>query len=174
METIEEAIEEAGKLDLSIDENDLIGEWQRLSPLVLEYGLWLADAYEEEDQAKLSLGVVVSSLDRRVREDPGGFGVSKATESTVPNAIVGHKEHQEASRRLIAAKHAVRALRAVMDALDHRRSSLKGIAEAVDRQWRGAAAAPPSLGAGAPDAGTMDMTGPPSKTIAGRRKRTRG
>jgi len=174
----DQIVEDVRALDLSIDENDLLGEWQGQGALMLDYGVHLADAIEEEDQARAALGIVVAQLDRDIRSDPAGFGLTKATETTVINAIPEQPAHKAATALIIAAKHKVRILRAAVDAVGHRKSSLQGMTDVFLRQWYAdphSTAQPEALRAATPHRpskeAAMDMTGPPTKTIKGRRKR---
>jgi len=123
------------ELDLSIDENNLLNEWQGQAALMLDYGIRLADAMQEEDEAKAQLAVVVAELDRDIRDAPTEYGVTKATETTVANAIQEQPEHRTATKKLNAARYKMRVIRAAVDALSHRKSALQGMTDLFLRQW---------------------------------------
>ena len=157
------------RLDLSIDENNLLGEWKGQAALMLEYGIMLADAMQEEDEARAKLALVVARLDRAIREDPEAYGLQKATETTVTNAIPEQKEHVAASEVLNDAKYAVRVYRAAVDALGHRKSTLQGMTDLFLRQWYADPRSPEQPA----ELREAAKAGPPTKTIPGRRVRRR-
>jgi len=122
-------------LDVSIDENNLLAEWQKQATLMLEYSVHLADAMQDEDEAKAALSVVDAELDSKIRADPDDYGLAKATESAVANAIAATPEHEAATVDLNDARHGVRMLRAAVDAISHRKSALQGMTDLFLRQW---------------------------------------
>jgi hypothetical protein len=122
-------------LNNEIDENNLLHEWKRQAALMLEYGILLADAMEDEDTAKAKLAITAAELDRDIRAAPQEYNLVKATESTVPNAITEQPEHQVATKKLHKARHRVRVLRAAVDSLAHRKSTLQGMTDLFLRQW---------------------------------------
>jgi hypothetical protein len=123
------------KLDLSIDENNLMEEWRGQAALMLDYGIQLADAMQEEDEAKAELSVTIAELDKSVREDPAAYGIAKVTEAGVKAAIDKTKEVAKATSMVNEAKHETRVLKAVIDALQHRKSSLQGMTDLFMKQW---------------------------------------
>ncbi|RKZ05952.1 hypothetical protein DRQ25_15020 [Candidatus Fermentibacteria bacterium] len=123
------------ELNAPIDENNLLHEWKGQAALMLEYGIQLADAMQEADEAKAKLAVVAAELARDIRDDPVAYGIAKATESTVPNAVLEQPEHKVALKRLNAAWHTVRVLKAAENSLAHRKSTLQGMTDLFLRQW---------------------------------------
>ena len=156
------------ELDLSIDENNMLNEWQGQAAMMLDYGIHLADAMQEEDEARAKLAVVAAELDRDIRDDPEAYSMTKATETTVANAIAEQLEHKQATKKLNAARHKVRVMRAAVDALSHRKSALQGMTDLFLRQWY---ADPKS--AEQPTELRRAAEGPPTKPIRGRRTRKR-
>jgi hypothetical protein len=153
-------------LDLTIDENNLLNEWQGQASMMLDYGIQLADAMQEEDETKAKLAVVAAELDRDIRSDPAEYGLTKATETTVLNAINEQPEHQIAAKKLNDARYKVRVFRAAVDALSHRKSTLQGMTDLFLRQWYADPRSPDQ-----PAELKEAADGPPTKTITGRRKR---
>lgn len=155
------------ELKLLVDENNLLEEWQGQASMMLDYGIRLADARQEEDECRAALAVVVSELDRDIREDPEKYGLPKVTDSIINNAIPGQPKHKKAMSLLNKARHEVRVLQAVVDALDHRKRTLQGMTDLWLRQWY----ADPKSSAQPEDLRTAGGGCAPAKTIPGRRKR---
>ena len=153
-------------LDLSIDENNLLQEWKSQAVMMFDYNVQLADALATQDEAAAALAVCAAELGRMIRANPAAYEVEKATETTIPAAIVEQQEHIDATAALHAAKYNVRVLQAAVVALEHRKSSLKGMTDLFLRQWYAdpqSTAQPTELRGAA--------TGPPTKTIPGARRR---
>lgn len=122
-------------LDLSIDENDMAGEWQEQPTLMLEYSLLLADAQQEVDEYKARLSLVTAELETDIRNNPQDYEIAKVTEAAVAAAIPQQKSHQVATLKYNRAKHAARIYQAAVDALGHRKSALQGMTDLFMRQW---------------------------------------
>jgi hypothetical protein len=122
-------------LKLNIDENNLLNEWKSQASMMLEYGIQLADAMQEEDGAKAKLAVVAAEMDRDMRANPADYGIDKLTEAAISSAILVQPEHKIVTKKLDDAHHEVRILRAVVDALSHRKSTLQGMTDLFLRQW---------------------------------------
>lgn len=135
--------------------------------MMLDFGIRLADARQEEDELRAALSVVAAELDRDIRNAPDVYGVPKVTEATISNAILIQPEHTQATAALNTARHNVRILQAATEALDHRKRTLQGMTDLWLRQWY---ADPKSPGQPGPlnDAAPKEA---PTKVIPGRRKR---
>ena len=153
-------------LDLSIDENNLPEEWKGQALLMFDYGIRLADAMQEADETKAQLAVVAAELNRDIRESPAEYDVLKITEATIANAINEQPEHKQATKRCNAARHNVRVVQAVVEALAHRKAALKGMTELFMRQWY---ADPKS--SEQPSELRQAAAGPPTKIVTTRRTR---
>ncbi len=155
------------ELNLAVDENNLLNEWKGQAAMMLDFGIRLADAMQEEDETKARLAVVAAELDRDIRDSPEEYGLTKATETTVPNAVNEQAEHKKATKALNQARHRVRVYRAAVDALSHRKSTLQGMTDLFLRQWYAdpkSAEQPSELRAAA-------TGGPPGKPRPQRRRR---
>lgn len=122
-------------LSLSIDENNLLLEWKTQPALMLEYGIRLADALQEEDEARAAAAIVSAKLDKEIRDNPEDFGVAKITESAILAAVQTHPRNIEAQETLMAARCDARVYKAAVDALAHRKSALQGMTDLYLRQW---------------------------------------
>jgi hypothetical protein len=162
--TISETVRE--DLRLAVDENNLLEEWRAQGAMMLDYGIQLADARQKEDEAKAALSVVVAELDCNIRAEPAEYGLPKATETSVVNAIPGCGQHQHATKALTATRHTARVLGAAVDALDHRKRTLQGMTDLFLRQWYADPTKP-----GQPKELAEAVEDAPTKKIPGRRTR---
>lgn len=159
----------ATELNLTVDENNLLNEWKGQAALMLEYGTLLADAMQEEDEAKAALAVKAAELERDIRSDPGAYDVERITETAVAAAIPVQPDHAVAMKKLNKARHGVRVLRAAVDALAHRKSTLQGMTDLWLRQWY----ADPTSTAQPGELRAAADGGPPTKAIKTGRRRVR-
>lgn len=155
------------ELDLSIDENNLLHEWKNQAKMMFDYNVQLADAMQAEDEAAAALSVTAAELDRVIRAKPEEYEISKVTEATISAAIVEQPEHIEAVQTLNKARHAKRLYTAAVNALEHRKSSLKGMTDLFLRQWY----ADPSSNGQPAELREAATSGPPTKSIPGSKRR---
>lgn len=154
------------ELKLEIDENNLLHEWKGQAQMMYDYGVKLADALEERDNAKAELAVVEAQLTREVHANPDGFECGKVTESTVKAAVLVQPRYAAATKRLNAAQHEARLLEATVEAIGQRKSTLQGMTDLWLKQWHAdptSTAQPAALRAAA--------TNPVTKAIPGRKIR---
>jgi len=123
------------ELDLSIDEQNLMNEWQGQASLMLDWGIRLADAQQQEDEAKAYLAAVTAEIDSKIRANPTNYDVVKVTETTVSNTIIEQQSHVTATNEYLEAKHEKNMLQAAVNAISHRKSSLQGMSDLFLRQW---------------------------------------
>lgn len=154
------------KLDLSIDENNLLHEWKNQATLMFDYNVQLADAMQEEAEAKAALAVTAAELDRAIRAAPEDYEITKVTETTIFNAIMEQQEHIDATAAHLEARHSTHILQAAVNAIEHRKSSLKGMTDLFLRQWY---ADPKSNEQ--PAELREAAAGPPTKMIPGSKRR---
>jgi len=153
------------ELRLDIDQNDMLNEWRGQASMMLRYGMLLADAQMAEDHARASLDVARATTEQDVRSHPRRYGIEKVTEAVVTAAVSTSDVCREAEARRIEAAHEVRMLRAVVDALAHRKSALSGITDLFLKQWH----ADPSSGSHPQE--LRDAAKSTKKVIPGRKVR---
>lgn len=149
-------------MDLQVDPNALPEQWQQQPALMLEYGTALADAQRAEDEAKAELAVVQARLSRDIRDNPGAFGLGRATDAAVADVMPSQCAYIEARTAVTEARHHARVCKAVVDALSHRKAALQGCTDLWLRQWY---AEPKATEPPAPKDDT------PKATIGGRKRR---
>lgn len=151
-------------LDLTVALGDLPEQWQAQPAMMLRWTTELADAIQEQDMAKMRLGLAESDANVRIRADPSEYGLTKATETTVLAAIQGDQQYIDAYTEHVEAKHRVARLRGLVDALDHRKRALQSLTDLWLRQW--------FSGDGPKETAVKpEQTGKTTKVVRRRRKR---
>jgi hypothetical protein len=142
--------------DLQIDEYALEKEWIRQPKLRHAYGLRLADAQRELDQARADLGLAKSLLEKtagrlskEIAADPELYGLKKTTDPAIAGAVKVHDDYEEqeeavdeANRKVIEAAHLVRVLEGVVAALSDKRKALEGLVSLFLADYYGKPRAP--------------------------------
>jgi len=113
--------------DIEIEKDALDEEWIKQPMLFFRYSEKCSEARREMDLAKEELDLVRADLDRRIREAPGDFGLAKATETAISNAILLHEDYKAASRKLIKARHTWDLLSKAVQAFDQKKAALENL-----------------------------------------------
>lgn len=112
-----------------INEDELDREWVEQPRLYFRYAKKLALARRDLEQAKTNLEVVAADLSKKIRKDPGRFGIEKITDKTVESAVVTSKEYQQAQTTVTDAGYQVNLLVAAVSTLDHRKRALENLVD---------------------------------------------
>lgn len=121
--------------DIKINEDDLDVEWLEQSDLMLTYAQYEADCRKRVNECKENLDVVKADLDKTIRSNPEGFGISKITESTVLNTIMQRTEYKTANAELIEAEYDLGYARAAVEAMRNRKSALENLVMLHGQQY---------------------------------------
>ena len=106
--------------------------------LFLDWATEHAEAIGERNELKYELDEKIKpKLDLEIRKDPKKFRLEKITESVVFSTILLQREYGRVSEKLMRANNRVNKLLAVREAFDHRRSSLKYLADLWVRDYYG-------------------------------------
>lgn len=117
------------KIDLDISVNNLQEQWESLPEDVKIWGTQLAEAVQRQQLADHKLNLAEARANIAIRKNPGDFGFAKVTEDQVKALVIVHPDVEKATDELIAAKNEVTSLRAIVEALDVKRSALKYLSE---------------------------------------------
>lgn len=112
-----------------IDKGRLDDELENQPKLFLKYSLKLADAKRDLEAAKAALDLTYAETDSNVRLNPEKFGLEKATEPAIKQAILSSKRYKEADAEVRRVKHDADVFQAYVSALDHRKRALEGLIE---------------------------------------------
>jgi hypothetical protein len=110
---------------VEIDEYNLDRECSVQSTRVLRWGLRLADAKFDADEAKANIDLVEAEIDKRIRDRPKAHGLDKITESAIKLVVQRHPDYVTAVHAYnVRVKRAART-QAVVNALNHRKTMLE-------------------------------------------------
>jgi hypothetical protein len=115
--------------NLSVDRNRLADDLEALPQDVL---LWRRAEGEDATASLVAenhLKLVEAKLSSDIRQNPVNYGITKTTEDTIKATILIQPDYIEAQAAVVAAKSKLSETRAVCDALDAKRSSLKYLTE---------------------------------------------
>jgi hypothetical protein len=115
--------------NLSVDRNRLGEDLETLPQDIL---VWNRAASEDATAALVAenyLKLVEANLSIDIRQNPVNYGITKSTEDTIKSKILIQPNYIEAQAAVVAAKAKLSESRAVCDALDAKRSSLKYLTE---------------------------------------------
>ena len=115
--------------NLSVDRNRLADDLESVPQDIL---LWNRAASEDATASLVAenhLKLVEAKLSIDIRQNPVNYGITKTTEDTIKATILIQPDYIEAQAAVVAAKSKLSETRAVCDALDAKRSSLKYLTE---------------------------------------------
>jgi hypothetical protein len=115
--------------NLSVDRNRLADDLESLPQDIL---LWRRAEGEDATASLVAenhLKLVEARLSSDIRQNPVNYGITKTTEDTIKATILIQPDYIEAQAAVVAAKSKLSETRAVCDALDAKRSSLKYLTE---------------------------------------------
>ena len=121
--------------DITIDESALDVEWLRQAQLMLWYGNHTAQKRKEVDQKKEQLEVIKAELDRKIREDPNFFELSKITEAVVQNTIIVQPEYKEVMEEYIEIKYEYDMAVTAVRAIDTKKTALENLVKLYGQQY---------------------------------------
>lgn len=102
-------------------------EWEDQPKLYYTYAEKLADAEKAMDLAKAERDFVEADLDKLIRENPQKFDLDGVTEPAIQRTIKLRKRYKQANNKYIEAKYQVAQMKAVVDALEHRKKALEAL-----------------------------------------------
>ena len=117
------------EVDLSVNRHKLDTDLEKIPNEIL---VWTRQAIADlvtSQRAENALKLVEAHLNIDIRTNPIDYGMAKVTEDTVKALIQVQQKYIDAQDAFLAAKSELLASRAVVDALEVKRSSLKYLAE---------------------------------------------
>ena len=115
--------------NLSVDRNRLADDLESVPQDIL---LWNRAASEDATASLVAenhLKLVEAKLSIDIRQNPINYEITKTTEDTIKATILIQPDYIEAQAAVVAAKSKLSETRAVCEALDAKRSSLKYLTE---------------------------------------------
>lgn len=132
-------------LDLRVDLSNLPQILTEHASDVLRWGTALAHAIKESQIAELNLKRVTAKTEIKIRQNPLDYGFPKVTEDLIKALVINQPEVVEATQKSTDAKDVVNATKAIVEALDNRRSSLKLLTELATLGWIGISDIPQAI-----------------------------
>lgn len=121
--------------DVTIDDAALDVEWLQQAKLMLKYGAYGAQKRKEVDQKKEELEVIKAELDRKIRETPEAFGLSKITETVVQNTIIVQTDYKNIMNEYIEAKYELDMAMIAVRAIDTKKNALENLVKLYGQQY---------------------------------------
>lgn len=115
--------------ELAIDQYNLDREWIDQSLKYAEWAESAVDASFEYDKAKEKFDLTRAEIEKEVRDDPGRFGLAKATEGAITNALLNDPRYQESSSMLLEAKRNWKIMEIAREAFEHRKKALEKLTD---------------------------------------------
>lgn len=116
-------------LSLKLSVHNLQEEWEALPEDVKIWHQALAKAQASLATAEQALLHTRSKTEIAIRQDPVKFGLAKTTEDSIKALLAIQPAVIEATNEVNAAKDEVSSTRAIVEALDVKRSALKYLSE---------------------------------------------
>ena len=113
--------------DVRINENSLDVEWLEQPELMRRYTHHSAVCHLDMDKEKVALDLVKAELDKRVRSNPGGFGLEKITEGAIVSAIVQAPVYQKAHQKFLEARFEHEVSQGVVRSIDQKCKALENL-----------------------------------------------
>lgn len=119
----------SAEVNLGVDRHNLDQELENIPNEILAWSRQAIADLEASQRAENALKLIEAQLSIAIRQNPLDFGMAKVTEETVKALITVQQVYIDAQNAVVAAKSQLAASRAVVDALEVKRSSLKYLAE---------------------------------------------
>lgn len=120
---------------LDIDERILDVQSSEQPRLVWLWNKRLGKALVNIDYAEMELKIATAQIDEAIRLTPKRYGLDNVTEAGVKVAILRTKRYRTSVENLIALRQKMYDIKAVCDALDHRRTSLSHFVNLRDQSY---------------------------------------
>lgn len=115
------------EMDVTPDESALDVEWLTQPALAAKYGRIAAQAKDRMDRAKERLDLEKATLDKKIRDVPEDFDISKPTEAVVQNTIIRQSSYQEALSEYLDEKHEYDMAMVAVRAVETKKSALENL-----------------------------------------------
>jgi hypothetical protein len=116
-------------LDLSVDRHNLDAALEQIPNEIKTWGQSVVEAQLDLMIAEQKLDLIQAQQSIAIRNSPSEYGISKVTEDLIKSTVTVQPAYQAALTDYTAKKNAVNSAKAILDALEVRRSSLKHLAE---------------------------------------------
>ncbi len=122
-------MEEQKATDVSVDRLKLPEQLEQLPTDILIWSRVVAEGAEAVQRAENALKLTEAQLSIDIRQNPINYGFTKTTEDLIKSCVQMQQSYVDAQNAVLVAKTELAQSRAVLDALECKRSSLKYISE---------------------------------------------
>lgn len=117
------------KDDITIAKHELDKEWINQPKLFCQYAEEAVEASFERDKAKEQLDLVKAEMDGQIRKNPTKFGLDKATDTAVANAIIQTEEYKKANSYFLDCLKKMRIMEVARESFDHKKRALEKLTD---------------------------------------------
>jgi hypothetical protein len=133
------------KIDLAINVAALDTLWQDLPNDIMVWNTAYADAVKDLQVLENQRVVLKATTDRKIRVNPQDYGFAKLTEDGIKAAVCIQPEIIDLEAKIVEAEHDCHTIKAIVSALDVKRSALKSLTELTLSGYIGSAAIPAGM-----------------------------
>lgn len=120
---------------VAIDELALDRECIRLPSDFLKVSTRVAEFRRDMEEAKRSLEVVQADVSRKIRANPGTYGLEKVTEAAIGEVLLKNNDIHNAQVELADVKHKLEMEQALLSALETKKKSVAMLVELHGMGW---------------------------------------
>ena len=132
-------------LNLNLSTATLDVDWLALPNEIMAWNTSFADATLECQILENKRVVAKAIAEKKIRQNPQDYGFAKVTEDLVKSTVAIQPEVVALEDECVKAKHACNVTKAIIEALDVKRSSLKYLTELTQIGYTGSAAVPAGI-----------------------------
>ena len=137
--------EQTPALNLALSTATLDADWLALPNEIMVWNTAFADATQECQMLENKRVVLKAQAERKIRQTPSDYGFQKVTEDLVKSTVAIQPEVVAIEDACVQAKHSCNVTKAIIEALDVKRSSLKYLSELTLVGYTGSAAVPAGI-----------------------------
>lgn len=121
--------------EIKIDPDSLDVEWLEQPVLFMKYSRHLAQMRRDVDEAKQNIDIVKAESDRKIREDPEAYGITKVTEGSIASAVLTEDAYQEAQKNYLDVKYEMDMAQGAVNAFSQRKDALENLVKLHGQQY---------------------------------------
>ena len=137
--------EQTPALNLALSTATLDVDWLALPNEIMVWNTAFADSTQECQLLENKRVLIKAQVEKKIRQNPTDYGFAKLTEDLVKSTVSIQPEVVAIEDACVQAKHSCNVTKAIIEALDVKRSSLKYLSELTLVGYTGSAAVPAGI-----------------------------
>lgn len=113
--------------DITIDPEALDVEWLRQAALTFKYTAHAAQTRADMDYAREKLDLQRAELDKKIRNSPEAYGITKMTEGALQSVVLANKDYQYAAQLYNNARFENEMAQAAIRAIQDKKTALENL-----------------------------------------------